>query len=388
MSQFDEVIPRIGTNSEKWDGAEELFGRKDIIPMWVADMDFRAPQPVLDAFQRQIDHGIFGYSTKSAALVEAIIDWNKEQHQFEIDPSTLFFNGAVVPTISLAIRSLTNEGDAVLMVSPIYPPFFNVTKATERKVVMSPLIYENRRYRMDFNDLEKRMKEEKVKLFLLCNPQNPGGRCFTKEELVELAKLCEKYQIPIVSDEIHADLVMKNHKHVPMMVAAPFYQDQIITLMAATKTFNLAAIKASYYIITNKDYQAKFAAEQKYATTNGLNVFGIVGTEAAYRHGAPWLKELKEYIYSNYEYVKSALEKEVPEVGVTDLEATYLMWLDCRSLPKDEKTIYADLIEAGVGVQMGSGFGHSGKGFVRFNIACPKETLEKAVKLLIQGLKK
>ncbi|MCJ1736024.1 pyridoxal phosphate-dependent aminotransferase [Listeria ivanovii] len=388
MSQFDEVIPRNGTNSEKWDGAEELFGRKDIIPMWVADMDFRAPKPVLDAFQRQIDRGIFGYSTKSERLVDAVINWNKEQHQFEIDPSTLFFNGAVVPTISLAVRSLTNKGDAVLMVSPIYPPFFHVTKATERKVVMSPLVYENHQYHMDFHDLETRIKEENVKLFLLCNPQNPGGRCFSKEELVQLAKLCEKYQIPIVSDEIHADLVMKPHKHIPMMVAAPFYADQIITLMVATKTFNLAAIKASYYIITNKDYQEKFAAEQKYATTNEPNVFGIVGTEAAYRYGAPWLNELKEYIYSNYEYVKTSLGKEVPEVGVTDLEATYLMWLDCRSLPKDEKAIYADLIEAGVGVQMGSGFGYSGKGFVRLNIACPKETLEKGVKLLIKGLKK
>ncbi|WP_271001691.1 MalY/PatB family protein [Listeria seeligeri] len=388
MSQFDEVIPRIGTNSEKWDGAEELFGRKDIIPMWVADMDFRAPKPVLDAFQRQIDNGIFGYSTKSESLIQAVIDWNKNEHQFEIDPSTLFFNGAVVPSISLAIRSLTHKGDAVLMVSPIYPPFFKMTEDTERKVVMSPLVYENHQYRMDFNDLETRMKAENVKLFLLCNPQNPGGRCFTKEELVQLAKLCEKYQIPIVSDEIHADLVMKNYKHVPLMVAAPFYQDQIITLMAATKTFNLAAIKASYYIITNKSYQEKFAAEQKYAATNGLNVFGIVGTEAAYRDGAPWLKELKEYIYSNFEYVKAALQNEVPEVGVTDLEATYLMWLDCRALLKDEKTIYADLIEAGVGVQMGSGFSYSGKGFVRLNIACPKETLEKGVQLLIEGLKK
>ncbi|PZG31574.1 pyridoxal phosphate-dependent aminotransferase [Listeria ivanovii] len=388
MSQFDEVIPRNGTNSEKWDGAEELFGRKDIIPMWVADMDFRAPKPVLDAFQRQIDHGIFGYSTKSEGLVDAVINWNKNQHQFEIDSSTLFFNGAVVPTISLSVRSLTNKGDSVLMVSPIYPPFFNITKATERKVVMSPLVYENHQYHMDFHDLETRIKEENVKLFLLCNPQNPGGRCFSKEELVQLAELCEKYQIPIISDEIHADLVMKPHKHIPMMVAAPFYADQIITLMAATKTFNLAAIKASYYIITNKDYQEKFVAEQKYAATNGLNVFGIVGTEAAYRYGAPWLNELKDYIYSNYDYVKTSLEKEVPEIGVTDLEATYLMWLDCRSLAKDEKAIYADLIEAGVGVQMGSGFGYSGKGFIRLNIACPKETLEKGVKLLIEGLKK
>ncbi|WP_099224248.1 MalY/PatB family protein [Listeria costaricensis] len=388
MSQFDEVIPRLGTDSEKWDGAEELFGRKGIIPMWVADMDFRAPKPVLEAFKERVEHGVFGYSAHSDQVKEAIINWNARRHQFHFKKEDLLFNTAVVPSISLALRVLTNEGDAVLMHSPIYPPFFNVTRETKRKVVMSPLKYENNRLHIDLADMEERIQRENVKLFILCNPQNPGGRAWSLEELTQMVALCKKYQIPIVSDEIHADLVVKSRKHYPLVVAAPDYQDQIVTLMAPTKTFNLAAIKASYLVITNEQLRDRFKEFQRYEHAAGLNVFGLIGMETAYNEGEDWLDELRDYIYSNYEYVKEALKKEVPEIGVTELEATYLMWLDARALPKDEKTLYQDIIDAGCGVQMGSGFGKSSSGFIRLNIACPKETLEKGVAALIAGIKK
>lgn len=388
MSTFDQVVTRLGTNSEKWDGAEKLFGRKDLIPMWVADMDFKAPDVVIEALHKRAESGVFGYELIPDSLPKAIIEWNKNRHNYVIKKESLFYNVAVVPSISLLIRALTKEGDGVLMHSPIYHPFFKVTKATRRQVVMSPLRYEDGQYQIDLEDMEKRIREENIKLFLLCNPQNPGGRCYSKEELQAIASLCATYNIPIVSDEIHSDLVMKQYKHIPLAVAAPDYEDEIITLMAPTKTFNLAAIKASYFIITNPDYQEKVRAEQAYMSQPDLNAFAIAGMEAAYTGGAEWLDELRDYIYDNYLYVKKALNEALPEITVTELQATYLMWLDCRSFESDEKTIYQNLIDEGVGVQMGSTFGLSGKKFVRLNIACPRETLEKGTAALIAGLKK
>lgn len=388
MSKFDRVITRIGTHSEKWDGAEKLFGRKDIIPMWVADMDFKAPDVIIEALHKRADNGIFGYEMIPDSLPEAIINWNLTRHNFPIKKEAIFYNTAVVPSISLLVRTLTNKGDNVLMHSPIYHPFFKVTETTGRNVVMSPLRYENNQYQIDLEDMEQRIKEENIKLFLLCNPQNPGGRCYTKKELQAIAKLCSDYSIPIVSDEIHSDLVMKNYTHVPLAVAYPEYENEIITLMAPTKTFNLAAIKASYFIVNKPEYQEKIRAEQNFTSQAGLNAFAITGMEAAYRGGAEWLDELRDYIYDNYLYVKNAVNKALPQVTVTELQATYLMWLDCRSLLADEKTIYQNLIDAGVGAQMGSTFGLSGKKFVRLNIACPRETLEKGTAALIAGLQK
>ncbi|MBC1336595.1 pyridoxal phosphate-dependent aminotransferase [Listeria booriae] len=386
MSHFDEVIPRIGTNSEKWDDVKHLFGTENIIPMWVADMDFRPPHTVHEAFQKLLDHGIFGYSMTMEALKPSIIKWLDERHQYKVDASSIFLNAAVVPSISMVIRSLTEKGDQILMHSPVYHPFFLVTAQTERVVTLSPLIYENATYHIDWEDFEAKVQE--VKLFILCNPHNPGSRSWKPDELAKMAEICARYGVPIISDEIHSDLTMPGFKHTPLAVAAPDYKDQIVTLMAPTKTFNLAGIKASYFITTNPIFQEKFEYEAKYTSRPELNTFGAVGMEAAYRGGAEWVDELRDYIWSNYEYTKAEIEKHCPAVVVTKQEATYLMWLDCRNLEADEKTIYQNLIDAGVGVQMGSGFGVAGTGFVRLNIACPKETLQKGVACLIDGLQR
>lgn len=389
MSQFDEVIPRLGTNSEKWDGAETLFGKKDIIPMWVADMDFKAPEAVLNAFEKRIQHGIFGYTKSEASMTKAVIEWNKTRHDFLIDPSAILFNSAVVPSISLAVRALTKPSDKVLMHSPIYPPFFKVTgNETKREVVLSPLKFTGTRLEMDFADMEQKLATNDIKLFLLCNPQNPGGISWKKEELTKLVDLCERYNVPIVSDEIHADLVAKHLVHTPLVKAAPHYKNQIITLMAPTKTFNLAALKVSYLIIDNPEYRAKFNELQQYVHSPGINEFGQIALEAAYNEGSAWLDELRDYIYGNFEYVKEELRKNCPEIGVTELEATYLMWLDARKLKKDEAALYQDIIDAGCGVQMGSGFGAVADKFIRLNIACPRETLQKGVQALIAGIQK
>ncbi|WP_088840715.1 MalY/PatB family protein [Listeria sp. ILCC797] len=389
MSQFDEVIPRLNTNSEKWDGAEALFGRKDIIPMWVADMDFRAPKPVLDAFRKRVDHGVFGYTKCEDGMTKAILNWNKTRHGFDVDSDAILYNAAVVPSISLAIRALTKPSEKVLMHSPIYPPFFKVTgDETKREVVLSPLKHTGTRFEIDFADMEQKLAQNDIQLFLLCNPQNPGGISWKKEELTQLVELCARYNVPIVSDEIHADLVMKNHVHTPLVKVAPYYKEQIITLMAPTKTFNLAALKVSYLIIDNPDYRAKFRELQQYVHAPGINEFGQIALEAAYNEGAEWLDELRDYIYENFQYVKAELNTHCPEIGVTELEATYLMWLDARALKKDEATLYQDIIDAGCGVQMGSGFGAVADKFIRLNIACPRETLKKGVAALIAGIQK
>lgn len=386
MSHFDEVIPRIGTNSEKWDDVKNLFGTEDIIPMWVADMDFKPPYAVHQAFEKLLDHGIFGYSMTVPGLKPSIIDWLATRHSYRVDESAIFLNAAVVPSISMAIRSLTKKGDAVLMHSPVYHPFFLVTAQTERVVTLTPLIYEDGAYQVDWADFEDKVKQ--VELFILCNPHNPGCRSWTREELQKMVALCERYGVPIISDEIHSDLTMPGVTHTPLAVATPDYEAQIVTLMAPTKTFNLAGMKASFFITTNPEFQKKFDYEAKYTSRPELNSFGAVGMEAAYRFGAEWVDELRDYIFANYQYTKAQIEEHCPMVGVTKLEATYLMWLDCRPLGLDDKTIYQNLIDAGVGVQMGSDFGVAGSGFVRLNIACPKETLQKGVACLIAGLKK
>ncbi|EUJ43085.1 MalY/PatB family protein [Paenilisteria rocourtiae] len=386
MSLFDEVIPRIGTNSEKWDDVKHLFGTEDIIPMWVADMDFKPPYAVHQAFQKLLDHGIFGYSMTVPGLKPSIVNWLATRHDYKVYEANIFLNAAVVPSLSMAIRSLTEKGDGVLMHSPVYHPFFLVTEQTKRKVVMSSLVYKDSAYTIDWTDFEEKVQH--VKLFILCNPHNPGCRSWSRAELTRMAKICEQYGVPIISDEIHSDLTMPNVKHLPLAVAAPDYQSQIVTLMAPTKTFNLAGMKASFFITTNPDFQAKFEYEAKYTSRPELNSFGAVGMEAAYLFGAEWVDELRDYIFANYQYTEAEVKKHCPTVGVTKLEATYLMWLDCRALGLDDKTIYQNLINAGVGVQMGSDFGVAGSGFVRLNIACPRETLEKGVACLIEGLQK
>ncbi|WP_163654667.1 MalY/PatB family protein [Listeria sp. PSOL-1] len=386
MSQFDEVIPRLGTNSAKWDGVKNVFGSEGIIPMWVADMDFKAPKPVLDALKKQSDHGIFGYTNDSKKAKEAIIHWNQMRHQFTIPEEAILLNTAVVPSISLAIRALTNESDSILMHSPIYPPFFKVAQETKRNIVKSPLRYQDQRLFIDIEDMERKIKTENVKLFLLCNPQNPGSRVWDKEELQQIVDLCKKYQLPIVSDEVHADLVMKGKKHRPLAALAPEYQDQMITLMAPSKTFNLAALKVSYLIITNPEYRKLFEAKQTYIHAAEINIFGLVGMEAAYNEGVHWLDELRDYLYENYQYVKAELKTYAPAVSVTKFEATYLLWLDVRKIDKDERTLYQDIIHAGCGVQMGSNFGKEGTGFIRVNIACPRETLKAGIAALIDGI--
>lgn len=389
MSQFDEVISRLGTNSAKWDGAKELFGREGVIPMWVADMDFRAPMPVLDAFRSRIDHGVFGYTNSVEPMLDALIDWNKKRHGFKIDRSDVLFNEAVVPSISLAIRSLTEKGDKVLMHSPIYPPFFRVAgEELEREVITTPLEFRNHRFEIDFSDMEAKLKNQDIKLFLLCNPQNPGGRVWHPDELKKMVELCKRHGVLIVSDEIHSDLVMEPFIHTPLMKACPEYQEQIITLMAPTKTFNLADLKVSYLIVPNKKYREKIEAWQKYVHAAGINEFGQIALCAAYREGEAWLDELRAYVLENYHYVKDQFERYAPEVEVANLEATYLMWLDVRKVAKSDEKIYQDIIDAGCGIQMGSDFGENGKGFIRLNIACPRATLENGITCLIKGIQK
>lgn len=332
MSRFDRVINRTGTNAVKWDNIKAVFGVEDALPMWVADMDFEAPDAVKKAVVEQAEHGIYGYTAIPNSMKEAIKNWMANRHSWEIDTDWLLFNQGVVPSLGTAIQAFTDLGDSVLLQSPVYTPFFDMIERNGRLVVNSELILRDNRYEIDFADLEEKLSRAEVKMFLLCSPHNPGGRVWTKEELTTIAELCQKHKVLIVSDEIHSDLTAQPYKHIPIASIRKEYESIIVTCIAPSKTFNLAGLQTSSMIVPNRELRAKL---QKVLAKQGffsLNMIGIAATEAAYREGGPWLDEAIEYIRSNVRLVKEFIDRELPELTVIEPEGSYLVWIDCRKL--------------------------------------------------------
>jgi len=387
VSIFDRVHNRLNTRSMKWDLREFIFQNEDILPMWVADMDFQAPREVNEALIKRAEHGIYGYTVVDNAVKDSIVNWVKTRHDWEINREWLSFSKGVVTSLHMAIRAFTEPQDKILIQTPVYTPFYNVIQAHDREIVKNPLIEENNYYTINFNDFEEKLKSG-VKAFILCSPHNPVGRVWKKAELEEMARLCLKYNVLIISDEIHADLVFSGKKHIPIASLSEEIANHTITCMAPSKTFNLAGLEASYVITTNKEKRKKLIEEfQKQGHGNGLNTMANTALEAAYNYGSPWLNELLTVLEGHRDYVTKELEHNT-DLRVTPSEGTYLLWIDCSSLGLDAKELKEFMIhKARVGLNAGVDYGEEGKQYMRMNLACPRATIAEGTKRIIEAIK-
>ncbi|WP_163536590.1 MalY/PatB family protein [Gracilibacillus sp. YIM 98692] len=384
---FQQLINRQDTRSVKWDLVETLYGSKDVLPMWVADMDFQVPKAVSNALSERALHGIFGYTYTDKQLNEIVVDWVKEQHHWTLSKAWILYSPGVISTIHMAIQSFTNKGDKVLIQTPVYPPFYDIIKKHERTLVTNPLQLNDQKYEIDFEDLEEKLKQG-VKAFILCNPHNPVGRVWTKEELQHIITLCKKYEVLIISDEIHADIVYKPHQHIPIASLDEEIQPNTITCMSPTKTFNLAGLQVSYVIVSDKKMRDTLKEMFHKQGMHMINTMGITALEASYTSGKTWLNQLTEYLRINIQYVLEALQNR-NDVKVIQPEGTYLIWLDFRGLGWSHQKVKSFLQEkAKVGLNDGASFGEDGEGFMRLNIACPTQRVEEGIHRIIQALDK
>jgi len=376
---FDIEICRLGTDCEKWDDLKNQFGVKDVIPMWVADMDFQSPQPVIEALKQRVEHGVYGYGLRSESYFESIVDWLKRRHQWSIKKEWITHSPGVIPALSLSIQSFTKPGDKIMIQPPVYHHFARVIQAAGREVVTNPLVLENGHYSIDFEDLEAKI-DETVKMLILCSPHNPVGRVWSKEELTRLGQICRKHNILVVADEIHCDFVFQTHTHIPFASISEEFANHSITCIAPSKTFNLMGVQTSSIIIPNGEQRDRFNQELQTTSIGSPNIFGAVALEAAYRFGEEWLDQVLDYLQGNLEYTLSYFRNNIPEINVIQPEGTYLVWLDCRELRFSGKELNEFMLQnARVAMNQGQIFGKEGEGFMRLNIACPRSMLQKAL---------
>ena len=376
---FDIIIPREGTNCVKFDLRKAYFGREDVIPMWVADMDFPVPPFVSKAVRKRAEHPVYGYSIIPESFYRAVIEWQNRRHGWEIRKDWMLFSPGVVTGLNVIVQALTDPGDKIIVQPPVYFPFFSSVEKNGRKLLYNQLVEKNGVYTIDFDDLENKMKAG-ARMLILCSPHNPVSRCWTRDELEWLGSKSLEYGVLVVSDEIHCDLVFEPHHHIPLATLSEEIAQNTITCIAPSKTFNLAGLFTSSIIIANDSLRRRFKhAEEKIHLS--ANIFGITAAEAAYRDGEEWLGELMTYLKSNAELVKDFLAVNLPEIAISPIEATYMLWLDFRQLGFSAPDLKNRLIEkAGLGFVEGPSFGPGGNGFQRMNIACPRVTFELALK--------
>lgn len=371
---FDEIVNREGTDCLKVDGMKMWYGDNGYTPMWVADMDFRIPDEVIADLKERADHGILGYGIKPQSYFQAVIDFYKRRHGLEMERKAMMFVPGVVAGIHWSILSLTEENDGITIMTPVYGPFKKAVQTTKRTLHESTLINNNGRYEVDFADFEEKLKVSKM--FILCSPHNPAGRVWTREELEKMAELCVKHDVMVISDEIHCDLIMPGHKHIPFVNISDEIAQRTIMLVSPSKTFNLAGVLASNLYVRNEEMFKKIYDFSFKIAVYMANCLSIVAARAAYAHGDNWLDQVVEYIYGNYQYIKDRFEKEMPKVKVTPLEGTYLLWLDCREVSTDGKVL-KEIFETKGKVlgEDGGQFGDAGEGYYRLNLACPRSTV-------------
>ncbi len=377
---FDKVIDRRNTNCLKYDFAEKRGMPKDILPLWVADMDFKISSYIQDAIMAQAEHGIYGYNDAAEGYFEAVSGWMKARHDWEVRSEWLVRTPGVVFALAMAVKAFTNIGDGVLIQQPVYYPFSGVILDNKRKLVDNTLILDqNGRYHMDIQDFEKKIVSKNVKLFLLCNPHNPVGRVWSGQELEAIGDICRKHRVIVVSDEIHSDFIWKG-KHQVFAALKEEYRDMTITCTAPSKTFNIAGLQVSNIFIPNAGLRHRFKKQVDTSGYSQLNGVGLVACEAAYRNGQEWYQGVFRYIKDNIDYLQEYLHKNIPEIKMTAPEGTYLVWLDFRGLALSSTELENLVIErAGLWLDSGTMFGDSGKGFQRINVACPRSVLEKAL---------
>ena len=380
---FDSVIDRKNTNSLKHDFAVERGLPEDVLPLWVADMDFRAPEPVLEALHRAADHGIFGYSDVKLDYYHVVSSWFSKRFHWQTQPEWLVKTPGVVFALATAVRALTQPGDRVLIQPPVYYPFSNVIHSNGRTVVESELVYQDGRYTIDFEDFERKVAEQQVKLFILCSPHNPVGRVWTLEELQKIGAICQKHNVLVVSDEIHCDFAFDEHPHHIFLVANPSLENQTIVCTAPSKTFNLAGLQTSNIWIPNKAIRSAFEEEISRSGVSLLNTMGLVACQAAYASGEEWLKQCRGYLRANLDFLRSFLSEHIPQIKLVEPEGTYFAWLDCSGLGLCQKELNDLIIKrAKLWLDAGHIFGKHAGQFQRVVLACPRATLEQALRQL------
>ena len=383
--RFERGAERKGTGCEKWDGVEKVFGRDDVLPMWVADMDFMAPLPVVDALAARAQAGVFGYACHDVEGDDAIVTWMKTRHGLNIDASWIRYSPGVVPSMLYGLRAMCALGDKVAIFTPVYGPFYRMTKQAGMKLVRCPLRLTDEGYRMDLALLESQFQDG-VRALLLCSPHNPIGRIWTMEELTALVQLCNRYDVSIISDEIHMDFEMPGHCHTPILSVPG--ADRAIMLTSATKTFNLAALRHSTILIKDEEVRAQVDQAMADCGCGESNVFGELAQKVAYREGAEWLDGLIEYVDGNRRYVRQYLAKKLPEITCADLQGTYLLWLDFRALGMDAAALKQFLVmDAGVALNSGTDFGEEGAGFARMNLATPRRNVAESLARIEQAVR-
>ncbi len=386
---FDEIVDRTNNFSAKYDEREKKFGTEDVLPLWIADMDFKTAQPIIDALEERAKQGIFGYTYRPDSYYEAICQWQLKRNNRKINKAMISFSPGVVPSMSVIVREFTEPTDKVLIQTPVYSEFYDVVENWGRKVIENPLKEENGVYNIDFKDLEAKLAM-KPKLFIFCNPHNPVGRVWTEDELKKVVELCIKYEVLIIADEIHSDLILWANKFTPTVHACKGAKKQIITCFAASKTFNLAGLQASVVVFPNLELKEKFDYVWKGMDILRNNCFSLVATEAAYRYGEEWLLQLIKYLEGNMLFIKEYLNENIPQIKFNIPESTYLAWLDCRDLNMNQEELNNFMInKAKLGLNSGNTFARSLEGFMRINTACPRsvlkqglEQLKKAIELL------
>lgn len=384
---FDIIVDRRNTNSVKWDNLNSVFGRSDILPMWVADMDFKSPEPVIEAIRKRAEHGVYGYAIEPDTLYDAVKGWVAKRHGWAIENQWQVFIPGVVTAINIAVNAFTKPGDGVIIQTPVYPPFHNAVNNNGRRLITSALKSENGHYSMDFDDLEEKI-DEGVKLIILCSPHNPVGRVWSREELIRLGEICITKNVTIVSDEIHSDLVYGGNKHVPIASISEKLLENTITCIAPSKTFNVAGLSSSVAIIPHEGLRRKFNDEKTKMGIGSGNIFGLTAMEASYLYGEEWLNELLGYLDGNAAYLADYINSNIPRITVSKPEGTYLAWLDCRKMNMTPEALGKFMTEkAKVGLNNGINFGIDGSGFMRMNFGCPRSLLEEGLERIEKAVK-
>jgi len=385
---FDEVIRRENTASSKYDLRKRVFKSEGVIPMWVADMDFKTPPFVIDAIQKRLEHEILGYTFVSPSVYESAVQWNSHRHNWEIRREWISFSPGVVPALNLLVLSFTKPGDKIIVQPPVYFPFFSAVVNHGRELAYNPLRYEKGSYAMDLDGLESIM-DRNTRMMILCSPHNPTGNVWPRDVLLKLGELCLSRKILLISDEIHADLVYQGNRHIPVSSISDEIARNTITCMSPSKTFNLAGLSTSYLVIPDRKLRSQYETTLDHIHVGAGNIFGFVAMEAAYKNGQEWVDQLMEYLEGNFNMLHDFISRHIPKIRIIKPQATYLIWLDCRQLSMSPAKLKSFMIsEAGLGLSDGLMFGKEGEGFQRINIGCPRSVLHEALLKLQAAIEK
>ncbi|MCH5231896.1 MAG: pyridoxal phosphate-dependent aminotransferase [Muribaculaceae bacterium] len=384
MTPFDTPINRRHTNSSKWD----RLAMENVIPLWVADMDFKTAPCIIEALRQRVDHGIFGYTLVPNEYYKATVDWFSVRHNWKFEPSDIIYTTGVVPAISAIIKALTHPGDKVIVQTPVYNCFFSSIRNNGCIASENSLIYSDGYYTIDFEDLETRAADPEAKLMLLCNPHNPSGRVWNYNELTRIYEICSRNGVTVVSDEIHCELVFPQFKYIPFCSLSDEVAANSVACISASKAFNLAGLQIANIVCRNEEMRSKIDKAININEVCDVNPFGVIATIKAYTEGAQWLAQLVDYLAENYEFLVNFFQIHLPDYPVTRLEGTYLVWVDCRKMGISSVELEEKLIrDAGVWLNPGSMYGADGEGFMRINIACPRSRLEEGLRRLLKVLK-